>query len=205
LKVSKQQSARNRRALIEAAGRLIRERGIDGVGVAEICAEAGLTHGALYAQFPSKEALAAEALTDNLHRKHEEMTAPRAGAEPTLGDYLTYYLSRQHRDNLAEGCAMAASASEIGRQGEALSARFTDGFAQLVEVMERSLDDRLTGADRRQRALAVATAMIGGVALARATAKASPALSDEILVALRRVLGQLSGNSREAAHQSEGR
>ena len=58
LKVSKEKAAENRAALVQAAGILIRERGIDGVGVAEISQKAGLTHGALYAQFPSKDALA---------------------------------------------------------------------------------------------------------------------------------------------------
>jgi TetR/AcrR family transcriptional repressor of nem operon len=191
VKVSKQQSGQNRQALIDAAGRMFRERGIDGVGVAEICKQAGLTHGALYNQFPSKEALAAEALADNLHRKYDQMTAHIAGHEPTLGDYLDYYLSSQHRDNLGEGCAMAASASEIGRQGESISACFADGFERLVEAVEQSLGDRGSPAARRQTALEVVTAMIGGIAVARATAKANPALSDDILVSLRRVLGAL--------------
>ena len=60
VKVTKEKSAENRAALIETAARMFRERGIDGVGVAEISKAAGLTHGALYAQFPSKQALVAE-------------------------------------------------------------------------------------------------------------------------------------------------
>ena len=63
MRVSKKQAAENREALLQAANRLFRQRGIDGVGVAEIADEAGLTHGALYAHFPSKEALAAEAFS----------------------------------------------------------------------------------------------------------------------------------------------
>ena len=64
MKVSKEQVAQNREALIQAAARMFREHGIDGVGVAEICKRAGLTHGALYAQFASKNALAAEAFAE---------------------------------------------------------------------------------------------------------------------------------------------
>jgi TetR/AcrR family transcriptional repressor of nem operon len=194
VKVSKQQSAQNRQALIDAAGQMFRERGIDGVGVAEICKQAGLTHGALYNQFPSKEALAAEALADNLRRKYDQMTARVVGHELTLSDYLDYYLSSQHRDNLGEGCAMAASASEIGRQAEAISACFAAGFERLAVAVEQSLGDRSSEADRRQTALAVVAAMIGGIAAARATAKANPALSDDILVSLRKVLGSLGQN-----------
>jgi len=196
LKVSKHRLAANREALVQAASRLFRERGVEGVGVAEICREAGLTHGALYAQFPSKEALAAEALADGLARVNALMTAPRDGYEPSLGEYLDFYLSRQHRDNLGAGCAMAASASEIARHGEEVSARFVEGFDVLVGAVERALVTTEGATERRQRAQALVAAMVGGVAAARATARADPTLSDEILVAVRRVLGELGGEGR---------
>ena len=77
MKVSKEQAAQNRAKLIETAARLMRERGIDGVGVAEIGKAAGLTHGALYAHFPSNDALAAEALAFGLELGHRRLTAPR--------------------------------------------------------------------------------------------------------------------------------
>ncbi len=195
MKVSREQVAQNRDALVQAAGRLFRERGIDGVGVAEICKQAGLTHGALYAQFPSKEALAAEALADGVARSNAWMTARRGAREPTLTDHLDAYLSSQHRNELEKGCAMAASASEIARQPDNVSVAFTDGFSQLVDVIERSLAKTGSAPDRRQRALAITSAMIGGLAASRATSKASPALSDDILVAMRRVLGELGGEA----------
>src|SRR5882762_11139746 len=116
LKVTKAKAAENRAALVLAAGRLFRERGIDGAGVAEISKKAGLTHGALYAQFPSKEALAAEAFASALKPGLEKMTADRAGRPATLTDVLDEYLSFEHRDNLAGGCPMSASASEVARQ-----------------------------------------------------------------------------------------
>src|SRR5882724_6696965 len=90
LKVTKVKAAENRAALVKAAGRLFRERGIDGVGVAEISKKAGLTHGALYAQFPSKEALAAEAFACAFKRGLEQMTAGRDGLPATVTDYLDY-------------------------------------------------------------------------------------------------------------------
>src|SRR5260221_6018330 len=105
LKVTKAKAAENRAALVQAAGRLFRERGIDGVGVAEISKKAGLTHGALYAQFPSKEALAAEGFTSALKEGWEQMTADRDGRPATVTDDLDYYLSFDHRDNLATSCA----------------------------------------------------------------------------------------------------
>jgi TetR/AcrR family transcriptional repressor of nem operon len=202
VRVSKEQVEQNHKALVTAAGRLFRERGIDGVGVAEICKQAGLTHGALYAQFPSKEALAAEALADGVARSNEWMATRLAAREPTLTDHLDAYLSSQHRDELEKGCAMAASASEIARQPDNVSAAFADGFSQLVGIIERSLAKSGSAPDRHQRALAVTAAMIGGLAAARATAKASPALSDDILVAVRRLLGELGVDAKSRAKRT---
>jgi len=197
VKVTKEKSAENRAALIKTAARMFRERGVDGVGVAEISRAAGLTHGALYAQFPSKQALAAEALAHGLARSHAAMTAPRPHGVPTLSDHLDLYLSRDHRDNMADGCTMAASASEIVRQGEAVSARFADGFEQMVGAIQAALGATKLKADDRARALTIVAAMIGGVAIARATAKSRSDLSDEIMTAVRRVLGEVGGEGKE--------
>lgn len=193
MKVTKVKSAENRAALTKTAARLFRERGIDGVGVAEISKAAGLTHGALYAQFPSKQALVGEALAHGLASSHALMTAPKPHGAPTLSDQLDLYLSLDHRDNLAGGCAMAASASEIARQDEAVSARFAEGFEQMVEAIQATLEPTMLSADARARALTIGAAMIGGVAVARAAAKSRPDLSDEIMGAVRRVLGEVGG------------
>lgn len=193
MKVTKEKSAENRAALIKTAARMFRERGIDGVGVAEISKAAGLTHGALYAQFPSKQALFAEALAHGLARSHASMTAPKPDGAPTLSDHLDLYLSLDHRDNLAEGCAMAASASETARQDEAASARFAEGFEQMVGTVQAALEPTMLRADDRARALTVCAAMIGGIAMARATAKSRPDLSDEIMTAVRLVSGEVGG------------
>jgi TetR/AcrR family transcriptional repressor of nem operon len=193
LKVTKEKAAENRAALVLAAGRLFRERGIDGVGVAEISKKAGLTHGALYAQFPSKEALAAEAFASALKRGRERITADRDGRPATLTDYLDYYLSFDQRDNLATSCVMSACAGEIARQDKVVCECFTEGFERLVAVMERGLGASPVKADNRQRALAMMAAMIGGVTASRAVAKADPRLSTEILRAVRRIVGEVGG------------
>ena len=197
MKVTKEKSAEHRAALIETAARLFRERGVDGVGVAEISKAAGLTHGALYGQFASKQALVAEALAHGLASGHARMTAPRPHGAPTLSDYLDAYLALGHRDNLAGGCAMAASASEIVRQDEAVSARFAEGFEQMVGLVQATLAATTPTADDRARALTITAAMIGGVAIARAAAKSRPDLSDEIMAAVRRVLGEVGGEGGE--------
>jgi len=194
MKVTKEKAADNRAALVQAAGRLFRERGIDGVGVAEISKKAGLTHGALYAQFPSKEALAAEAFASGLKPGFEQMGMDRDGRPAKLADFLDHYLSFDHRDNLATGCPMAASASEVARQDKVVGDQFADGFEQSVAVMERGLGASSVKAEKRQRAMAMMVAMIGGVAAARAVAKTDPKLSNEILRAVRRIVGEVGGH-----------
>jgi TetR/AcrR family transcriptional repressor of nem operon len=202
MKVSKEQVAQNRAALVQAAARLFRQRGIDGVGVAEICKQAGLTHGALYAQFPSKEALAAAALADAAGRANGWLTKAVKGGEPTLTTHLDTYLSSRHRDDLGGGCALAASASEIARQPRDVSVAFSDGFNRLVGVIEPTVAKNGSGAQRRQRALAITAAMIGGIVAARATAKANPALSDDILVAVRRLLDEVGAAAKPRAKRA---
>jgi len=194
MKVTKEKAAQNRLSIVKAASRLFRERGIDGVGVAEIGKEAGLTHGALYAQFATKEELAAEAMRYALEVGYEKILAPaKKGSAPTLTDFLDRYVSQAHRDDLGAGCAMAASASEVARWDEALSERFSAGFEQLVDVVEKSLGEAELEADDRERALATVAGMIGAIAVARATRKARPELSEEVLRAVRRVLGAVGG------------
>jgi TetR/AcrR family transcriptional repressor of nem operon len=199
MKVTKEKATENRAALVRAAGRLFRERGIDGVGVAEISKTAGLTHGALYAQFPSKEALAAEAFASALKPGLVKMTVARDDRPATLTDFVDEYLSVAHRDNLAAGCPMSASASEIGRQNEIVSERFTEGYGQFVALIERGLGASSVKADTHQRALAIMAAMIGGVAAARAVAKADPKLSNQILRAVRQVVAEVAGEAMPAA------
>ena len=192
MKVTKEKAAANRAALVQAAGHLFRERGIDGVGVAEISKKAGLTHGALYAQFPSKEALAAEAFAFAL-KPGFALMEDRDGRPATLTNFLDHYLSLEHRDNLATSCPMSASASEVGRQDKVVGERFTEGLEQLVALMERRLGASPLKADDRQRALAMLAAMIVGVAASRAVAKVDPKLSDQILRAIRRIVGEVGG------------
>jgi TetR/AcrR family transcriptional repressor of nem operon len=211
MRITKEKAGENRAALVQAASRLIRKHGIDGIGVAEISKEAGLTHGALYAHFASKEALAAEAMTYGLVRGHKAITAAKDGCAPTLADHLELYVSASHRDNMAGGCPMSAAASEIARQDSEISARFTEGFMLVVDAVERALDAAMERLEARQRALTIVASMIGAVGVARSVLKANPALSDEILAGVRGVLCQLGGapgarsRSRKPAKSRVGR
>ena len=178
MKISKQQAAANKAALVQAASRLFREQGLDGTGIAEICQAAGLTQGALYSHFPTKDALAAEALAHGQAASNRKMQADLAHGEEGMAAFLDYYLSTEQRDQPGQHCAMAASASEIGRQDATISARFTDCYLEMAQAFKPFLPPG--------RAQAVVAAMIGAVAVARATAKADPALSAQILADMRR-------------------
>ncbi|SRR6266702_859105 len=193
MKVSKEKAAQNRAALVETAARLFRTHGIDGVGVAEIGKAAGLTHGALYAHFPSKEALAAEALAHGLQIGHERMTQTPDGRAPSLSELLDNYLSEEKRDDIANGCAMAASASEIGRQDETISARYSEGFELMTAVFEKHLRAHKVKGDPREKAIAISSTLIGAIAASRAVLKAQPELANDILRAVRRAVGDIAG------------
>lgn len=193
MKVTKEKAAENRQALVRAATKLFGQHGINGVGVADIGKEAGLTHGALYAQFDSKEALAAEALADALARSYARMVACGTDGEPTLGEYLDFYINKRHRDSLAKGCAMAASGSDIGRQGKSVSRSFANGFDRMARTLEKAVQKAPLRAAERERALTIAAAQIGALIVSRAVAKADPSLSEEVLSAARHVLGEVGG------------
>src|SRR4030095_12340770 len=104
MKVSREQVLENKRTILEAAGRLFRERGFESVTVAEIMKSAGLTHGGFYGYFNSKDDLIEQAVADVLESR---------GRLPTeLTALADRYLSTTHRDSFAIGCLFAALSSE---------------------------------------------------------------------------------------------
>ena len=193
MKVSKEKAAENRTAIVKAAGRLFRERGFEKVGVAEITKAAGLTHGGFYGHFASKDALAAEACEAAFEDSLDRLRADDASPDGALDAFLTRYLSERHRDRPDAGCPMAAFAGEVARQDPAVQERFVTGVERFFEAVETRLPDREGegAADRRARAITIVSALIGGMALARATARTDPDRSAEILEALRRQIGTL--------------
>jgi TetR/AcrR family transcriptional regulator, transcriptional repressor for nem operon len=188
MRVSKEKAAQNRVAILDAASHLFRKRGIDGVGVAEIAKEAGLTHGALYAHFPSKDALVADAFSHGFQGNMARVRARAGNERPSFEDHLSGFLSTRMRDNLEKGCPLAASASEIGRQGDAVSNRFTQAFEEMVAMFEASLEARIPASRKRRLAIAAVAAQIGAIAVSRAVAKTDSALADEVLQSVRRTV-----------------
>ncbi|ADO75176.1 TetR/AcrR family transcriptional regulator [Stigmatella aurantiaca] len=179
MKVTKEEAARHRAALIEAAGRLFRERGFEGVSLAEISKAAGLTHGAFYGHFTSKEDLAAQAcgqVLDNVAanwRRVCEAEGPRA-----LGTIASAYLSSRHRDNPGEGCPFATLGQDIARQEAPVRGAVTRGLRGILAILGPLFPGK-TEAARKQKALAAYASLVGAMVLARSVE--DPHLSEEIL------------------------
>jgi len=186
MKVSKEQVAANRARILEIASERFRERGFDGIGVADIMAEAGLTHGGFYGYFKSKEDLAAQACAKAIAESVQAVAAAAGkGDRPSLDKLLAAYLSPQHRDRLAQGCLLPALAAEIPRRDALVRHVFTEGLDAYIACLLRAIPGR-EGQRRRRRALATLSALVGAVVLARAVD--DPALSEEILASTRKEL-----------------
>jgi TetR/AcrR family transcriptional repressor of nem operon len=130
MKVSKETSAKHRDELLNAASRLFRERGFDKVGIAEIAAAAGLTHGAFYTHFESKEALCAEVIAHASGRSRAALDSRlnwRASVEA--------YLSPKHVRDRAAGCPFAALGGDVARESETIRTAFSEALERSIEAV----------------------------------------------------------------------
>lgn len=189
-RVSRQQAAENHAAVIEAASRLFKARGINGVSVPELMAEAGLTHGAFYGHFKSKEDLATaacehafaekKALYADIRERH------KGDKRAALGEFVDRYTARIHRDQPGLGCPVAALADDTAREEfKALRKTFASGLEGMVAGIQAMLGGR-GKSGRREEALADVALLVGALVLSRAT-KGQP-ISDEVLSAAREAL-----------------
>jgi TetR/AcrR family transcriptional regulator, transcriptional repressor for nem operon len=166
-----------RRRIIKGAGQRLKRDGIDGSGVSVLMADAGLTNGAFYAHFASKDDLVAVAVADQLRQQLERYRAQavdREGVERLVREYL----STEHRDDAEHGCPSAALLDEIGRCGEATRHAYTDGVLGLVDQIASILapGDPQTA---RGQTLSLFALLIGTLQLSRALADRR--LADEVL------------------------
>ena len=175
MKVSREQAAENRERILDAASKLFRERGLDGIGVAELMKGAGLTHGGFYGHFSSKEDLMSQACTRALDASVQKWRSRG------LREIVHNYLSPRHVENPGAGCAIAMLGGDVSRQGTPVRRAFTSGLRSLVEVLAR-LVPGASAAARRRKAIAVYSSMVGALVLARAVD--DPKLSREILRAV---------------------
>jgi TetR/AcrR family transcriptional regulator, transcriptional repressor for nem operon len=172
MKVSREQMGENRRRILDAAGRLFRDRGFEAVTVAEVMREAGLTHGGFYGHFRSKDDLIAAALA--------ELVVASEPGPLALPAFAARYLSPAHRDDPASGCPVAALASDTIRQAPEARAAMTEGLRRQIA---RLTDGAAEPESARQAAIGSWAAMVGAMILARMSD--DPALSDEVLAQTR--------------------
>src|SRR3954464_3002245 len=177
MRYGKDQKQATRQRIVEAAGRRFKRDGIDGAGVAAVMSDAGLTNGAFYGHFTSKEDLVANVLADQLRAQRRSLASQpsdRAGLEA----FIRSYLSPQHRDQCADGCPSAALLDEIARRPAATRQIFTDELMGVVDDIASRLEPTDVEA-ARAHALTLFGLMLGTLQLARALSDCE--LSDQLL------------------------
>jgi TetR/AcrR family transcriptional repressor of nem operon len=198
MKVTKAQATENREAIERAAAALVRERGFDQMSVAGVAAAAGLTHGALYSHYKSKEALTQAATA----RAFEDTLSQLGGL--SVREFVSHYLTAAHRDHPGLGCPNAALVTEVWRQPAATQEAFRDGLKRYVETIARALakggdpsdSDRSDGDPQHEaKALTLLAAMAGAMALSRAINGVDPSCSDAILTDVSTQLARFIGET----------
>ena len=180
MKRSKQEKQQTHQRIVRKAAQQVRLEGVNGVGIAELMGQAGLTHGGFYAHFRNKDALLAEicreGMAETLGQLFQAIESAPAGTE--LSALVNSYLSVSHRNHPATGCVMPSLAAEIARRPEEVRTAFTEGYQQFLERITPLLPE-----DARQNqldeAITLLAGMVGAVLLARTIN--DPTLSERIL------------------------
>jgi TetR/AcrR family transcriptional repressor of nem operon len=186
MRVSRAQADQNRNAVIDVAGRLFREFGFDGIGLKDVMGAAGLTQGAFYKQFDSKEDLLVQASARALEKSQERWErAAASNADDPLAAVLEFYLSARHSTERADGCPIVALGPESVRRGGEVRQEFEDGIARQVDMIASWIgrDDPEGAADK---AMGVLCTMVGAVLIARVVQ--DPQHAARFLGAARRVV-----------------
>lgn len=178
VRYKKEHKQETRQRIIATAGRRLKCDGIDGSGVATLMKDAGLTNGAFYRHFESKDNLVAEAITDQLHALHANIVEQAEPGRAGLEQIVRWYLSAEHRDNPGDGCPSAALLDEIARSAEETRQAYTEGVLVVIDgLATRMAPDEPRSA--RVKALGLLGLMAGTLQLSRALTDRQ--LSDDLL------------------------
>jgi TetR/AcrR family transcriptional repressor of nem operon len=184
MKRSQQAKQQTHQRIVQNAAQQIRVEGVNGVGIADLMGQAGLTHGGFYAHFRNKDALLAEichaGLAETLERLSQAVDNASAGAE--LSALVNTYLSIAHRDNPATGCVMPTLAADVARRPEEVRTAFTEGYEKMLQFVASVLPED-TDEKRYDAAIALLSEMVGALLLSRTVN--DPVLSERILRANR--------------------
>jgi TetR/AcrR family transcriptional repressor of nem operon len=167
MRVSRIQAAENRETVINVASRLFRKRGFDGIGLKDLMKSAGLTQGAFYKQFASKEDLAAQASKRAMESATRRWSAATAAKpEDPLGAVIAFYLSMGHRGQKMDGCPIVALGSDAARQGVDVKASFEAGIKEHLEILGGWIGEA-DGEESGTKAMAILSTMVGALTLSR--------------------------------------
>jgi TetR/AcrR family transcriptional regulator, transcriptional repressor for nem operon len=167
MRVSRIQAAENRQTVINVASRLFRSRGFDGIGLKDLMEAAGLTQGAFYKQFASKEDLAALASRRAMESATLRWSAATAAKpEDPLDGLIEFYLSAEHREETTDGCPVVALGSDAARQSSDVKASFEDGIKAYLEIVGRLIAE-VDGKKPDGKAMVILSTMVGALTLSR--------------------------------------
>ncbi|MES2105030.1 MAG: TetR/AcrR family transcriptional regulator [Pseudomonadota bacterium] len=164
---SKADKAKSHERIVRVAASRFRETGVDGIGVADLMKDAGLTHGGFYRHFDSREELVAEAVECALQDGGEAVAAVARIKQAPLAAVIDAYLSMVHRDNLAASCAVTTMAADVARSNERARSAYTQQVGVYLDLLTTLIpgDKEKT---RRVKAIAALSALVGAVSMARA-------------------------------------
>jgi TetR/AcrR family transcriptional regulator, transcriptional repressor for nem operon len=185
---SQDQKVKTHQRIVRTASKRLREKGLEGVAIADLMKEIGLTVGGFYKHFDSREHLLLEGFQAATGPWEKQFLAAEAGGPPvTYESLIDSYLSETHRDHPGNGCPISALACDIARGSKQIRSLLTERVKGGVELIANLLpqDDNAI----RSKAILTVTALIGAVELARAVSDQT--LSDEILELTREILKQL--------------
>jgi TetR/AcrR family transcriptional regulator, transcriptional repressor for nem operon len=171
---SQAEKAQTHQRIVDIAARRFRELGLDGIGVAGIMKEAGLTVGGFYKHFASRDDLVVEALAASFEQvDHSDLTR-----QPTLERTVKAYLSKKHRDGIDEGCALSSLLNDIARSTEEAREVYEARLERSMSLIESQIPEEVED-NRRAKAILIFSACVGAMGLSRAVS--DPKLSRQIL------------------------
>jgi TetR/AcrR family transcriptional repressor of nem operon len=192
MRVSRAQAAENRQNVIDVASRLFRQHGFDGIGLKDLMEAAGMTQGAFYKQFESKEDLIAEASARALESAAARWSeAADSNPRNPLGAVLDFYLSKGHRKEEKECCPLVALGADAARQSADVKKGFEAGIREHLSFLCGVLSETDNGR-KREKAMSILSTMVGAVTLARVVN--DPRLAQAILDAAAESVRELASS-----------
>jgi TetR/AcrR family transcriptional repressor of nem operon len=166
MRVSRAQAEANREAVINAASRLFREHGFDGIGLKDLMKGAGLTQGGFYKQFESKDDLAAQASRRAMEHATRRWSSVAAASPDPLEAVIELYLSTGHREEKSDGCPLVALGADAARQTEEVRAPFQDGVQAHLQILNELMPEA-ESPNAYGKAMAMLSLMVGAVTISR--------------------------------------